>query len=89
MAERLGKWYEKLLTDAKAGTIPFYFVRFEDLVSQPKTILYDLMSLLINKTQLGGTNAQRRIEDVIAMGDGATVVYSLKSNTKVPNKNES
>lgn len=47
------------------------------------------MSLLINTTKLEGSNAQRRIDEVIAMGEDATVVYSLKSNTKIPNKNES
>ena len=87
MAERLGKWYGSLLEDATSGKVPFYFVRFEDLISDPKPILEDLMKLLLNLENLEGTNGQRRVDEVIAKGKSATVVYKLKDNTKFPNKN--
>ena len=89
MAERLGKWYESLLADARSSKVPFYFVRFEDLISNPQPILEDLMKLLLSLDSLEGTNAQRRIDEVIAKGKDATVVYKLKENTKFPNKNAS
>lgn len=87
MADRLSLWFGALLEDARKSPVPFYFVRFEDLISEPKPILEDLMKLLLNLDNLEGTNAQRRVDEVIGMGPDATKVYKLKANTKVPNKN--
>ena len=47
------------------------------------------MKLLLNLDNLEGTNAQRRVDEVIGMGPDATKVYKLKDNTKIPNKNVS
>ncbi|MFO0005115.1 MAG: hypothetical protein ACK559_28700, partial [bacterium] len=57
------------------------------MISDPKPILEDLMKLLLNLDSLEGTNGQRRVDEVIAKGKNATVVYKLKDNTKFPNKN--
>jgi len=36
---------------------------------------------MLNEKDLAGTNAERRINEVLAKGKEATQVYSLKSNT--------
>ena len=45
------------------------------------------MSFLLGKRDLQGTNAERRIKEVLAMGSGATQVYNLKESTRRNNAN--
>ena len=44
------------------------FIRFEDLVMDPEPQLYNLMRFMLGKKDLTGTNAERRIKEVVAMG---------------------
>ena len=46
-----------------------------------------MMSFLLGKRDLTGTNAERRIKEVIAMGAKATQTYTLKDSTKKNNAN--
>lgn len=48
--------------------MPILFIRFEDLVMNPEPELYNMMSFLLGKRDLAGTNAERRIKEVLAMG---------------------
>jgi len=41
---------------------PLYIVRYEDLVTDPKDTLMGLMSFLLEKKDLSGTNVERRID---------------------------
>jgi len=79
---RLGNWYRCLMHDARLKELPVLFVRFEDLVVNPEPQLRNIMMFLNNMTDLTGTNAERRVLEVIAKGKDATVVYSLKDNTR-------
>ena len=63
------------MRDAREKSAPVLFVRFEDLVSNPEPELYRMMKFLLGETDLTGTNAERRIKEVIAKGAGATVTY--------------
>ena len=45
------------------------------------------MSFLLGEKDLAGTNAERRIQEVLAMGSGATQTYSLKETTRVGGSN--
>ena len=47
-------------------------MRYEDLVCEPKRTMMGLMSFLLEEPDLQGTNAERRIEEVVAMGSKAT-----------------
>lgn len=75
------------MDDAKFRRVPVLFIRFEDLVMDPKPELYNMMRFLLGTKDLTGTNAERRIEEVLAMGQKATQTYSLKDSTKKNNAN--
>ena len=45
------------------------------------------MKFLCNTKDLEGTNAERRIQEVLAKGKDATILYSLKDNTCELNPN--
>lgn len=78
----MAKWFRTLMNDAKVKNLPVLFVRFEDLVANPEPQLREIMMFLNNMTDLTGTNAERRVKEVIAKGKDATVVYNLKENTR-------
>jgi len=65
----------------KENRQPIYIVRYEDLVTSPKETLMGLMSFLLEQRDLTGTNAERRIDEVVAKGKGAATTYRLKSTT--------
>ena len=76
-----------MMNDAKFRRVPTLFIRFEDLVMNPEPELYNMMSFLLGKRDLTGTNAERRIKEVIGMGQKATQTYNLKDSTKRNNAN--
>jgi len=53
----------------------------------PEPELYNLMRFMLGKHDLTGTNAERRIKEVLSMGTQATQTYSLKDSTKKNNAN--
>lgn len=75
-------WYKCLMKDARMKRLPYLFTRFEDLVSNPEPELTNIMKFLLNVTDISGTNAERRVKEVIAKGKDATLVYSIKDNTR-------
>lgn len=77
----------QLMKDAKFRDVPILFIRFEDLVMNPEAELYKMMKFMLGKRDLTGTNAERRIKEVIAKGAKATQTYNLKESTKKNNAN--
>lgn len=75
------QWFETVMRDANLRKVPVLWIRYEDLVEDPKPHLYNVMRFMLNEKDLAGTNAERRINEVLAKGKEATQVYSLKSNT--------
>lgn len=67
---------------------PLYIVRYEDLVLEPKDTLMGLFAFLLGVRDLSGTNAERRIDQVLAMGRKATITYNLKETTGQLNMHE-
>ena len=53
----------------------------------PEPELYNLMRFMLGTRDLEGTNAERRIREVIGFGSQATQTYSLKDTTKRCNGN--
>ena len=53
------------MDDAKFRKVPMLFIRFEDLVMNPEPQLYNIMKFLLGERDLTGTNAERRIKEVI------------------------
>jgi hypothetical protein len=84
---RLAKWYRTLMLDAKLKRLPVLFLRFEDMVDDPQPSLENIMKFACNTTDIQGTNAARRVDEVIAKGKDATVLYKLKDNTRKMNTN--
>ena len=64
----INSWFKQMMHDAKFREVPMLFVRFEDLVLNPEPELYNIMRFLLGKADLTGTNAERRIKEVLAMG---------------------
>lgn len=69
------------MQDTKLRCVPSLFTRFEDLVRDPKPELENMMKFFCNLSDLEGTNAQRRVNDVISQGKEKTKTYELKDNT--------
>lgn len=80
-------WYKTYLVDAERRDVPILFLRFEDLSMNPEPELYKIMQFMLGVKDLTGTNAERRIKEVIAKGSSATLTYSLKDSTKLNNSN--
>ena len=83
----INAWMQQMMHDAKFRQVPILFIRFEDLVMNPEPELYNLMRFMLGTRDLAGTNAERRIKEVLAMGTSATQTYSLKDSTKKNNAN--
>jgi len=66
------KFFEILIRHCTTeGRQPLYIVRYEDIVTHPKETLMGLMSYLLEKKDLSGTNVERRIEQIVAQGSSA------------------
>lgn len=83
----MNNWYQTFMKDARSRQCPILFVRFEDLVMNPEPELYKMMKFILGTTDLAGTNAERRVQEVLAQGAGATVTYTLKDTTRKYNGN--
>ena len=80
-------WMNCMMKDSRQRDVPMLFLRFEDLVMNPEPELYNLMRFMLGIQDLTGTNAERRIKEVLAMGTNATQTYNLKESTKKYNGN--
>ena len=70
------------MTDCSSKRVnALYIVRYEDLVLEPKATMMGLFAFLLGERDLTGTNAERRIDQVVAMGKKATISYNLKPTT--------
>lgn len=78
----MNKWYQTLMKDAKLRRVPTLFIRFEDLILDPKPELENLCKFLLGERSLEGTNAERRVAEVLQLGTKATQTYNLKESTR-------
>ena len=60
-----GKWFDVYLRDMKKREVPILFVRFEDLLMDPEPELRNIMRFILGMKDITGTNAERRIQEVI------------------------
>lgn len=75
-------YYEWLMTDCiENKKCPIYFIRFEDLLSQPAVELDGLFKFLLDMDTLEGTNVERRINLAVDKGKEASQTYTLKKTT--------
>ena len=66
-----------------------YFIRYEDLVSNKEQELTNLFRFMLDAESLEGTNIQRRIKQVVKIGEEAALMYKLKATTLKFNSNRS
>lgn len=71
-ANQQNKWMTQILKDAKFRDVPMLFIRFEDLVTNPEPELYNIMRFILGIKDLSGTNAERRIKEILAMDTTVT-----------------
>ena len=83
----VNNWMLTMMNDAKFRRVPTLFIRFEDLVMNPRPELENMVRFILGIKDLEGTNAARRIDEVLAMGKQATQTYSLKDSTMKNNAN--
>lgn len=60
--------------------LPTFFVRYEDLVKDPKPVLEDLFKFILEQDSLEGTFIEKRIKETVEKGEKATTMYKLKDN---------
>jgi hypothetical protein len=60
-------------------TVPFHFIRYEDLISNPAETYESIFKFLLDLDSLEGTNIETMIKQVIAKGGVST--YKLKQTT--------
>lgn len=81
-ADCASKWYETLINAGEnQKEVPVLWVRFEDLVTNPKQCLSQVMRFLLNMDDISGTNAERRIDEVCAKSKSSLISYKLKEST--------
>lgn len=60
---------------------PIHIIRYEDLVLTPKDAYSGLFQFMLGIQNIDGTNVERRIDEVVAMGSKASQTYVLKATT--------
>ena len=59
--------------------LPTYYVRYEDLVLNPKPVLVELFCFMLEVPSIEGTVCEKRILDYCAKGSDAAAVYKMKA----------
>ena len=77
----MAMWFYVVMRDARQRKVPTIWVRYEDLCTEPEENLNNIMKFLIGENDLTGTNGERRVKEVIALGQKATLTYTLKDTT--------
>lgn len=64
--------------EAVMSAVPTYYIRYEDLILDPKPVLMELFCFLLEVPSIAGTVVEKRIEDYCSKGSQAASVYKLK-----------
>lgn len=72
------KYHDMVIKDAVEKKVPYYFIRYEDLVNSPLDSLEKSFCFILNVESIEGTVIQKRIREVIGMGHEASVSYKPK-----------
>ena len=66
----------------KEKKTPIHFLKFEELRENPKRCLNDVFKFLLGQEDLSGTVIEKRIDEIVALGHGATQAYKVKTTDK-------
>ena len=83
---KMRKQYGQYILEARERKSPILFVRFEDLIANPRPSLESTLRFLLSLEDLEGTNAARRLDQVLQQDRSATTVYTLKDSTLKPSQ---
>jgi hypothetical protein len=62
--------------------MPIHFLRYEDLLLDPKPTLVNLFRFILGVESLEGTVMMKRIDDILSKGQEATHVYKPKQDSE-------
>ena len=62
--------------------MPTFYLRFEDLKSDPVPVLKDLFCFILGVTTIEGTFVERRIQETAAEGYASHSAYKLKDTSR-------
>jgi hypothetical protein len=80
--ESHARFFETTLRQCnKEGQNPIYITRYEDLVNNPRKELEGIFKFLLDVDSIEGTNAERRLDQIMAMGADAAKSYATKQTT--------
>ena len=69
------KWMQHWIDAAKNQDLPVYFVRFEDLTANPKSVLEEIFKFFLDTNNLEGTVVEQRIKDICDQGKETSIIY--------------
>ena len=78
LKESVGLWKNQVSYWMKASKLiktPIHFFRYEDLLSEPEETLKGIFRFSLKLDKVEGTYAEKRIQEVIAMGEKGNEVY--------------
>lgn len=70
---------------AKNQDVPIFFVRFEDLLVEPKQQLTEVFKFILSSPSLVGTAVEKRISEIVEVGN-ACLLYKLRPGGGSMNK---
>ena len=73
------QYHETIIREAKAKKAPVYFIRYEDLVVDPKSVIENVFAFFLNIESVEGTCIQKRIHEILNLGHEASVSYKPKT----------
>ena len=68
--------------------VPTFFIKYEDLKTDPQTTLEKVFAFLLNVESVEGLNVQKRIKEVVGMGPEASLIYAQKVESNNQSTNE-
>jgi len=69
------------MAEVKAAKYPVYMIRYEDIITDKQSTLEGIMKFNLNLTDIEDTNAQRRVAEIVKLGNKAGIPYLLKTTS--------
>lgn len=61
----LQKYYDEMFKLYRERNVPVYFVKYEEMLAEPKATLRSIFKFLLNVNTINGTIIEKRINEVI------------------------
>ena len=84
----LQNFYNEMFKIYRERNVPVYFVKYEEMLAEPKATLRSIFKFLLNEQNINGTVIEKRINEVIEQGKEGTHVYKMKKENPLYPKSE-